>query len=83
MGTDSMGGILDFKSWILTIYYKYPLEIILQAFKQEMIQPLRIEFSPFHSKSGSFRKLNFTTLVLQFIEGKESCNQSMTNMASK
>ena len=45
-GTDSMGGILESKSWTLTIWYKYPVEIILQTFKQEMIGTLRIKIPP-------------------------------------
>ena len=43
-GTDSIGGISEFRSWTLTILYRQPLEIILHAFRQEMIRPLGIKF---------------------------------------
>ena len=52
-GTSSVGGFSESKSLTLTILYKHPFEIILQALRQEIIQPLGIEFPPFHSKRGS------------------------------
>ena len=74
---------MESESWTLTIWYKHPLETILQDFKQEMVQPEGIEFSPFHSKTGSLGKLNLTTLILQYIEEKQECNQSIPNVTSK
>ena len=44
--THSIGGILESKSWSLIMWYKHPLEIILQDFKQEIIRPLGKEFPP-------------------------------------
>ena len=41
-GTDSIAGIFESKSLTLTIWYKQPLEIILQASKKDMIRPLEI-----------------------------------------
>ena len=32
-GTDSVGGTSESRSWTLTLWYKHPLEIILQDFK--------------------------------------------------
>ena len=41
-----MRGILESKSWTLTIWSKHPLDITLQAFTQEMLRPLGLEFPP-------------------------------------
>ena len=43
-GTISIGGLLESKSLILTIWYKHTFEIILQALRQDIIQSLGIEF---------------------------------------
>ena len=64
MGTDFVGGTLESKSLTLTMWYKHRLDIILQNFRQEMIQPLGIEFSPFHSKMGLFGNFNWTIVVI-------------------
>ena len=45
-GDYSMGGTSKSNYFTKTIWYKHPLEIILQAFGQEMIQPLGIELPP-------------------------------------
>ena len=76
-GTNLMGGILESRSSTLTIWHRQPLEIIFHAFIQEMIRPLGIEFSPFHSITSSFTKLNITTHVLLSIEAKKACNTSI------
>ena len=52
-GTDSIEGVSYSRSLTLTTLYRQTLAIILQAFKQEIILPLGIEFPPFHSKMGS------------------------------
>ena len=78
-----MGGFLEYKYLTLTIWYKHPFEIILQTFIQEMKRPLGIEFPHFHSKTGSFGKLNLAILVLQSIEAKQSCKQSIPKITSK
>ena len=70
MGTNSKGGFLESNSSTLTILYKHPFGI--QALIKEIIRPLRIEFSQFHSKMGSFGKLNCTILVLHSIEYKKN-----------
>ena len=49
-----MEEISESKSCTLTIWYKNLLEIILYAFKQELIQSLGIEFPPFHLKWAHF-----------------------------
>ena len=53
-GTNSMGGFSESQSLTLTIWYRHPFKIILQALIQEIIRPLGIEFPPFQSKTGSF-----------------------------
>ena len=45
-GTNLMGGISESKCWTLSLWYKHSLEIILQAFNQEMIRFLGKEFLP-------------------------------------
>ena len=69
-----MGGFSESNSLTLTIWYKHHLEIILQAFRKEMIRPLAMEFSPFHSKTGLLAKLSLTILFLQPMEAKQACN---------
>ena len=59
-----MGGFSESKPLTLTICYKHPFDFNLQAFIKERIQPLGIEFPPFHSKMSSFEKLNLTILIL-------------------
>lgn len=48
-----------------------------------MIQPLGIELPSFHFKTGSLGNLNLTTLVLESIDVKQVCNQSIPNITSK
>ena len=78
-----MGGIFESKSLTLTIWYKHPLEIILHAFKPEMIRPLGIEFPLFHSTTGSLGRLNLPTLVLQSMGAKQAWKQSILKIISK
>ena len=54
-----MGRTSESKYFTLTMWYKNPIEIILQALRQEIIQPLGIKIFPFHSKMGSFWKIEF------------------------
>ena len=82
-GANSMEGIAESRSWNLTIWYRQPLKTIFHDFRLEMIPPLGIEFPAFHSTMGSFRKLNFTTLLVQSIEAKHARNQSIPNKISK
>ena len=46
MGTDSMEGISESRSWTLTIWYIQPLRDHFACFRQDIIQPLGIEFAP-------------------------------------
>ena len=78
-----MGGFSESKYSTLTMLYRNPFKIFLYALGQDMIQPLGIDFSPFHYKTGSFEKLNLTILVLQSMESKQSCNQFILKITSK
>ena len=78
-----MGGFSESNSLTFTMWYRYPFEIISQSFRQEIIWPLRIEFTPFNSKIGSFGKLNLTILVLQSMKVNQLWNQSIPKMTSK
>ena len=43
MGTDFVGGTLESKSLTLTMWYKNFLEIILQAFRKDIVRYVGIE----------------------------------------